>query len=52
MSTFYLLPPRPLLGECFASYLQPLFPGLQWTGAACTELADILAAAETFVQCP
>jgi hypothetical protein len=44
VSTFYLLPPRPLLGECFAGYLQPLFPGLQWTSAACAELADTLTA--------
>ncbi len=45
MSTFYLLPPRPFLGRCFAGYLEPLFPELEWTGAACTELADALAAA-------
>jgi hypothetical protein len=44
MSTFYVLPPRPLVGECFARYLQPLFPGLQWTGTVCADLADTLAA--------
>jgi hypothetical protein len=40
MSTFYLLPPRPLVGEHF----RPLFPDLAWTGAARAELADALAA--------
>jgi hypothetical protein len=43
VSTFYLLPPRPFLGECFAGYLRPLFPGQEWTRAAWTKLADALA---------
>ncbi len=30
MSTFYLLPPRPLLADRFAAYLRLLFPGLDW----------------------
>src|SRR5262245_49133922 len=45
MSTFYLLPPRSFLGECLASSLKPLFPGLPWTEGACTELAEALATA-------
>jgi hypothetical protein len=45
MATFYLLPPRSFLGACFAGYLGPLFPGISWTGPACAELADALAAA-------
>jgi len=45
MSTFYLLPPRPYLGERFAAYLQGLFPGLQWDSAAWANLAEGLAAA-------
>jgi hypothetical protein len=44
MSTFYLLPPRPLLGERFADYLQALFPGLSWDSARWPELADVLRA--------
>ena len=40
MSTFYVLPPRPVLGERFAGYLKTLFPGLDWNQAAWTELAD------------
>jgi len=40
MSTFYLLPPRPLLGESFAGYLQTLFPGLTWDRADWSKLAD------------
>ena len=42
MSTFYLLPPRPCLGECFASFLQGLFPGLTWDHSV---LAETLTAA-------
>ena len=45
MSTFYVLPSRPLLGERFAGYLQTLFPGLDWAGSAWPELAELLAAA-------
>jgi hypothetical protein len=47
MSTFYLLPPRPYLGERFAGYLQGLFPGLHWDSAAWAHLAEGLAAAAT-----
>ncbi|HKI35630.1 MAG TPA: hypothetical protein VKA46_27485 [Gemmataceae bacterium] len=47
MSIFYLLPPRPYLGERFACYLQGLFPGLQWDSAVWANLADGLAAAAT-----
>jgi hypothetical protein len=49
VSTFYLLPPRPLLGEQFARYLQEMFPGLEWPSDRWGELADLLrtvAAAE------
>lgn len=44
MSTFYLLPPRPVLGERFAAYLGTLFPGLDWSTKSCAELADVLGA--------
>jgi hypothetical protein len=44
MSTFYLLPPRPYLGECFAGYLRTLFPGLDWNSDSWPELADTLEA--------
>ncbi len=47
MSTFYLLPPRPYLGEHFAGYLQTLFPGLHWDRAVWANLAEGLAAAAT-----
>jgi hypothetical protein len=43
MSVFYLLPPRPFLGQCFARFLQALFPGLEWGDATWSELADTLA---------
>jgi len=42
VSTFYLLPSRPVLGERFAAYLETLFPGLNWSSAAWPELADLL----------
>src|ERR1700745_2091376 len=47
MSTFYLLPPRPCLGERFAAYLEALFPGLHWDSAVWANLAEGLAAAAT-----
>jgi hypothetical protein len=43
MSVFYLLPPRPFLGQHFAGYLQTLFAGLEWPGSAWTDLAETLA---------
>jgi hypothetical protein len=45
MSTFYLLPPRPLLGERFAEFLQGFFPGLDWDCARRVALADALGEA-------
>ncbi len=47
MSTFYLLPPRPYLGQCFARYLQGLFPGLSWESSVWDNLADGLTNAAT-----
>ena len=45
MSTFYLLPSRPVLGEQFAAYLHAVFPGLAWETAAWADLAELLGAA-------
>jgi hypothetical protein len=45
VSTFYLLPPRPFVGECLAAYLQGLFPGLPWNDGHWMELADRITAA-------
>ena len=42
MATFYVLPPRPFLGRCYATFLQTLFPDLTWDEAALSELADRL----------
>jgi hypothetical protein len=42
VSTFYLLPPRPLLGQQFAAFLQGCFPGLSWSRPARAELAELL----------
>lgn len=47
MATFYLMPPRRLLGERFAAQLRALFPGLDWDSATWPNLADALAAAAT-----
>src|SRR5262249_3585464 len=44
MSTFYLLPSRPVLGERFADYLKDLFPGLKWARVSWGGLADALGA--------
>jgi hypothetical protein len=45
MSTFYLLPPRPLLADSFADFLGRFFPGLPWDAAGRERLADLLAQA-------
>jgi hypothetical protein len=42
VSTFYLLPPRPLLGQQFARFLQGCFPGLTWNAGTRMELAELL----------
>ena len=43
MSTFYLLPPRPVLGQQFVRFLQGYFPGLDWDFANRAELAETVA---------
>jgi hypothetical protein len=45
MSVFYLLPPRPLLGDRLAEWLHRLFPGLDWDGGARSGLVERLAEA-------
>lgn len=45
MSTFYLLPPRPLLADRFAAFLRPLFPGLDWDDSRRPGLTGALEAA-------
>lgn len=42
MSTFYLLPSRPQLGEYFAAYLRMWFPGIDWQSRAWPHLAETL----------
>ncbi len=42
MSIFYVLPPRPAVGDCLARFLQEFFPGLDWTAAERAALADHL----------
>ncbi len=43
MSTFYVLPPRPVFGDRLAAFLQTYLPGLDWDAAARTGLADVVA---------
>jgi hypothetical protein len=45
VSTFYLLPPRPVLGDSLVRFLQNIFPGLDWDVAARLRLAEVLGAA-------
>jgi hypothetical protein len=45
MATFYLLPPRQLLGQRLADYLHTLCPGLHWPNTIWTDLADVLRSA-------
>ncbi|HVS36071.1 MAG TPA: hypothetical protein VMS17_10865 [Gemmataceae bacterium] len=44
MSTFYVLPPRPVLGDRLAAFLHAFLPGMDWDAAARSALADALAA--------
>jgi len=45
MSTFYVLPPRPLMGARFASCLHTFFPGLDWSRIGWPDLVEMLNAA-------
>jgi hypothetical protein len=45
MATFYLLPPRPLLGEHVAGLLSGLLPGLDWDAETRARLAEAFGAA-------
>lgn len=45
MSTFYLLPPRPLLGDRVADFLQSILPGLDWDSGMRANLAEAVASA-------
>src|SRR5262245_24783237 len=45
MSTFYLLPPRPVIADAFAAFLNQFFPGLDWDAAMRTNMAHALGAA-------
>jgi len=45
VSTFYLLPPRPLLGQQVIQFLQGWFPGLGWSGVDRAELAEAVSVA-------
>jgi hypothetical protein len=44
VSTFFLLPPRPVLGRHFAGYLDGFLPGLRWDAADRAALAEALGA--------
>jgi hypothetical protein len=44
MAVFYVLPPRPALGECLANMLQPFVPGASINRQACTDFIDSLIA--------
>jgi hypothetical protein len=45
MSTFYLLPSRPLLGDRIAGFLHPLLPGLDWDCDTRVNLVEAVVAA-------
>lgn len=45
MSIFYLLPPRAMLGDRLAKFLQPLLPGLDWDSRMRLNLAEMVGAA-------
>jgi hypothetical protein len=43
VATFYLLPPRRFVAEHLASYLDGVFPGLEWNNSS--DLVEALSAA-------
>jgi hypothetical protein len=45
VATFYVLPPRALVGDAVADLLHDLLPGLSWAAAARACLADLVVAA-------
>src|SRR3954465_10237881 len=45
VSTFYVLPPRPLLGRRFADFLQAILPGPEWKTTNPAVLAETLGSA-------
>jgi len=47
VSLFYVLPPRPLLGDRLAQYLGSWLPGLDWDGETRTNLCEAVRAAAT-----
>jgi len=42
MSTFYLMPPRPVFAETLAQFLQTWLPGLSVPADAAAEVSDLL----------
>ena len=42
MSVFYVLPPRPLLGDCLARLLRPYIPGATISRDSCAEMVATL----------
>ena len=42
MAVFYVLPPRPALGECLARLLRPYLPGIDIANETCAEMMDAL----------
>jgi hypothetical protein len=42
MSTFYVLPPRPLLAQQCARFLGKIFPGLDWDDGQQHQLVETL----------
>jgi hypothetical protein len=47
MAIFYVLPPRPLLGDHLADYLASWLPGLDWDKATRLNLTEAIRSAAT-----
>lgn len=43
MATFYLLPPRAVMGRAVQSFLGAMFPGLAWPAKALPDLVESLS---------
>lgn len=43
MATFYLLPPRQVVGEHVTNFLRSMFPGMTWSNRILPDLAETLS---------
>ena len=50
MAVFYVLPPRPVLGQCLAKALRPYMPGVTIDDEECADIIDSLVTGSPSVK--